>query len=664
MTRIKAISLFLWISITVLAQTLDTVSVKFQGNGYEKRSFDNQASFFTNKKYKVQNVPTAFRNFEFLANQGGIAEDGFITIATKGLIYIIAPTAISIDGWSPVENSEFTYDDAKNSTLCIYQKRVNAGQKIQLPVVSRFAGVTPIARKIQYGSEALEVDGKLIDILTVKAAGLVFPQNSTFKFGKVLPAAIINKKYAVSLIENQGVNRIKCKSEIEITIGLHYKMPENSVWKFTGDSLSISSARNYYIYTTQYSTANQWLELPKPLANGLVAPTIVFGENLKVDNPLRVPGTVITKSQDIKNLYITNPSVVILPNGDYLASCSGALRNKGDKGGVSFFISTDKGKTWQVQSNNSVVMTFCNLFVHKGELYLMGTNKGYKDAVISKSTDNGKTWTTPENASNGLLLTGGYYHSAPVPAVVQNGRIWRAMENCETEAGKNKRALVMSAPVDADLMNASSWTVTNELSFDIPAKLKENHDFKQWLEGNVVVDKSGSIVNMLRVDELKEGGFAALTHVSGVDKLSFDPEKDIIRFPGGGKKFTIRFDPVSNKYWTISNAEFEEDRVKTHSGKYKTGVHASLLRNRVVLMYSDDLRTWNVKDTLISADNPFFYGFQYTDWQFDGNDIIAVTRTAFEEERGLPMRQHDANFFTFYRFKDFRNSKIQALKPE
>ena len=129
-------------------------------------------------------------------------------------------------------------------------------------------------------------------------------------------------------------------------------------------------------------------------------------------------------------------------------------------------------------------------------------------------------------------------------------------------------------------------------------------------------------------------------------------------------KFTIRFDSLSNKYWTISNAAFDEDMIKTHKGKYKNGVHASLLRNRVVLMYSHDLKNWIVKDTLISADNPFFHGFQYTDWQFDRSDIIAVTRTAFEEERGLPVRQHDANFLTFHRFKDFRESKVITIIPK
>jgi len=59
---------------------------------------------------------------------------------------------------------------------------------------------------------------------------------------------------------------------------------------------------------------------------------------------------------------------------------------------------------------------------------------------------------------------------------------------------------------------------------------------------------------------------------------------------------------------------------------------------------------------VISSNNCFFHGFQYTDWEFDGNDIIAVSRTAFPESRGLPIRQHDANMLTFHRIADFRSA--------
>ena len=51
---------------------------------------------------------------------------------------------------------------------------------------------------------------------------------------------------------------------------------------------------------------------------------------------------------------------------------------------------------------------------------------------------------------------------------------------------------------------------------------------------------------------------------------------------------------------------------------------------------------------------------QYVDWVFDGDDIIAVSRTAFPETRGLPARQHDANFLTFHRISNFRNAGFET----
>ena len=49
--------------------------------------------------------------------------------------------------------------------------------------------------------------------------------------------------------------------------------------------------------------------------------------------------------------------------------------------------------------------------------------------------------------------------------------------------GENFKAFVMSAPVDADLLDASSWTRTNALERD-PKWL--NGKFGGWLEGNAV----------------------------------------------------------------------------------------------------------------------------------------------------------------------------------
>ena len=85
-----------------------------------------------------------------------------------------------------------------------------------------------------------------------------------------------------------------------------------------------------------------------------------------------------------------------------------------------------------------------------------------------------------------------------------------------------------------------------------------------------------------------------------------------------------------------------------------------LIRNTLALISSEDLYHWRVERTVLASDNPFFDGFQYVDWQFDGDDLIAVIRLAVEEPRGLPNRQHDANFLVFKRIERFREPGAAA----
>ena len=49
------------------------------------------------------------------------------------------------------------------------------------------------------------------------------------------------------------------------------------------------------------------------------------------------------------------------------------------------------------------------------------------------------------------------------------------------------------------------------------------------------------------------------------------------------------------------------------------------------------------------------HGFQYVDWRFDGKDIIAECRTAYNDGIGGARTNHDANFMTFHRFSNFRD---------
>ncbi len=68
-------------------------------------------------------------------------------------------------------------------------------------------------------------------------------------------------------------------------------------------------------------------------------------------------------------------------------------------------------------------------------------------------------------------------------------------------------------------------------------------------EGNCVIDPDGETVDVSRVfASLPRGDEkAAIVHYSANGQPTFDPERDFVDFPGGGKKFTIRFDPQTKR---------------------------------------------------------------------------------------------------------------------
>ena len=206
-------------------------------------------------------------------------------------------------------------------------------------------------------------------------------------------------------------------------------------------------------------------------------------------------------------------------------------------------------------------------------------------------------------------------------------------------------------------MDPKNWVMSNEIKWIYEW---QPNSFANWEEGNTIIGPDGNLVVVNRIDE---SNFvkplhdrAAIVSVHSPELITFNPETDIVDFPGGGKKFTIKYDGQSHKYWALVNPSLDVDVKRSHSGIYKAGMSGNYIRNTLTLISSPDLRTWTEEFVVISSNNPFFHGFQYTDWIIDGDDMAVVLRTAFEEERGLPTRQHDANFLSFLRIRNFRNA--------
>lgn len=368
----------------------------------------------------------------------------------------------------------------------------------------------------------------------------------------------------------------------------------------------------------------------------------------------KVPGVVVDHLPASSGMYVGSPSIAILPGGDYVASHDlfGPKSTERDRAVTWVFRSSDRGQTWTRQAEVQGQF-WSTLFVHRGDLYLMGTWAHYNNVVIRRSTDGGRTWTEPKDSASGLLREG-RYHCAPVPVVEHAGRLWRGVEDTTEPRrwGMPFRAMMMSAPVGADLLRAESWTTADPIASD---KAWLDGRFNGWLEGNAVVTPEGRLVDLLRVD-CPEGGRAALVRMSDDGrKASFDPSGGFIDFPGGAKKFTVRYDPESKRYWSLANYV---------PPKYRD-VKAGGVRNTLALTSSADLVRWRIDCILLHHPDVRRHGFQYPDWQFDGPDLVAAVRTAFDDGLGGAHNAHDANFLTFHRLKDFRRLTLadSAVAP-
>ena len=384
--------------------------------------------------------------------------------------------------------------------------------------------------------------------------------------------------------------------------------------------------------------------------------------------------------------YLGSPSILRLADGSLLAvhdyfGAEGILDTDHECMLTSVYKSYDDGATWQNVTHIPYCF-WCNLLEHNGEVYLLSCSKEYGDILLRKTTDGGYTWSVPCDEKHGLLFRAGERlaaddprltarstgnwdfmvrtrrlnpnpHLPVTPWVHAYGRVFKTVEFYDTTMPikgfypKAYSACVMSAPEDADLMDASNWTFSNKLPFmedKFPAEIiREGTGF---LEQTLAVAPDGSLKGLIRV-HFKTFNNAVMLNLSKDGReLTYDPQPLIENFPGGQSKFSIRRDEKTGLYVTLTNPRTFWDNMDLSQ------------RNVLTLNCSADLRNWRELCVVCSDESGLppelscrLTGFQYPDWQFDGDNIIALVRTAY---RGAN-RFHDANRITYHVIKNFRS---------
>lgn len=338
--------------------------------------------------------------------------------------------------------------------------------------------------------------------------------------------------------------------------------------------------------------------------------------------------------------YLCSPSLVRHPDGYLLASMDLYAGNH-PQNLTLIFRSDDNGESWKYVSE-LMPCFWGKMFIHNGELYMLAISTEYGDLLISKSTDGGKNFSAPVcllRGANGKNGSSGV-HKNPQNILIYNDRLYTSIE---WGSWGNKEychaAMVISCSVHDDLLVPENWSFTEPRPFDrFNEELKDAPLCMMTIEGTVVLSPENKLLNVMRF------GVKGKAIAYEIDKNDPDAQLTFYRtipFPAHMSKFMIKYDEVSKKYYSVATRIYNWDNLIT--------------RNLLSLLVSNDLYNWEVATDLIDCrhESSEKVGFQYVDFEFEGDDIIYLCRTAINGAHTF----HDSNYQTFHRIKNFRKIK-------
>lgn len=350
-------------------------------------------------------------------------------------------------------------------------------------------------------------------------------------------------------------------------------------------------------------------------------------------------GTVVNYLHPADDCYsfsghaLCSPSLVRHPDGYLLASMD-AYSGDYPQNLTLIFRSDDDGKTWKYVSELFPCF-WGKMFIHKGELYMLGCSTEYGDLLIGKSTDGGKTFTEPTilfRGANGKKGSCGV-HKNPQPVVNFKGRIWNTMEWGSWGILRHD-AMVMSAPEDCDLLDARNWNFSEPVKYSQDWEGVPKGQSTGNIEGCLVV-AGDKLYSYMRYDmfKLTPNHGLVLRYEVNTDNpdapMKFD---SAVKLSGNHSKFEIKQDEKTGKYYSIICRLPDSDHIKN--------------RNLLSLMESEDAVNWTLKEDLLDYmhEDPWLVGFQYIDFIIEDSKILWLSRTAMNGANNF----HDANYQTFH----------------
>ncbi|MBE6537123.1 MAG: hypothetical protein E7673_04135 [Ruminococcaceae bacterium] len=338
--------------------------------------------------------------------------------------------------------------------------------------------------------------------------------------------------------------------------------------------------------------------------------------------------------------YLCSPSLLRHPDGFLLASMD-VYAHSAAQNLTLIFRSDDGGESWHYVSE-LVPCFWGKMFLHKGEVYMLACSTEYGDLLIGKSADGGRSFTAPVCLLRGSGgKSGGVgVHKNPQNILRHNGRIYNTLEWGSWGAGYHA-PMVMSADENSDLLNPESWSFSEPVKYNPDWNGVAKGNSSGNIEGTLALAPNGKMYNVMRYDMTKtvpSYGLALAYEVNLKNPEAPLEYSHAIPFPANHSKFTVKRDEVSGKYYSLATRITDPERVRD--------------RRLLSLMVSDDLYEWRVAADIIDLryGDDKKLGVQYVDFEFLGDDIIFLCRTAINGANSF----HDSNYQTFHRIKGFR----------
>lgn len=328
--------------------------------------------------------------------------------------------------------------------------------------------------------------------------------------------------------------------------------------------------------------------------------------------------------------------------------------------------SEDHGRTWSEVSQLPYYSG--RPWLHDGKLYLFAFTPGRKqrndDLLLLRSDDGGRTW------SKAVTLFRGHYWNCNTNLVVRDVKLYWSVDDLTYGNGDKRTTRAICGDLSSDPMSPAAWRMSDPVLFPgVPRQLSDpklDALGDRFLEPNVIeVAGRLRVVSSVKLNSQTTTNLAAqydLDDRDGKLDLTFVQYHPML---GGHLDFSIVRDDASKMFWACANLAVDSResldfwKQARASGKYRDTSTAGDDRRFLMLLYGLDGFNWFQAGCIAQAAK-LSQSFMYAVPVVDGNDLAIVSRSSINAAH-----QHDADYCTFHRVKNFRRLALNLIpQPE